>query len=98
MAKVSLDEEFLRWWERSLEEHGYDLDKKQVKVLAHPAKSLYHVYSYHEFFNAMRRGEYAPLIAYQFAYHICNKSRLEELADREADHQAKVIPFPRKKS
>jgi len=48
---------------------------------------------YPEFFNAMRRGEYGPLLAYGFAYQICNKSRLEELLDPEA----KIISFPRKK-
>lgn len=26
---MSLDEKFLQWWERSLEEKGYDMDKKQ---------------------------------------------------------------------
>jgi len=86
-----LDEGFLQWWEQDLEKEGYDIHKKQVRVLAHPAKNLYHVYSYHEFFNAMRRGEYAALMTYHFAYRIC-KSRLEELTDKEAE----IISFPRK--
>jgi len=43
MTKVKLDEEFLQWWERGLEEEGYDLYKKQLKLLVDPTKSLYHV-------------------------------------------------------
>jgi len=35
---VKLDEEFLQWWERSLEEQGYDIHKKQVKE--NPEKQL----------------------------------------------------------
>ncbi len=91
MTKVKLDEEFLQWWERGLEEEGYDLHKKQLKVLADPTKSLYHVYSYHEFFNAMRRGEYAALLAYHFAYSICNRSRLEKIVQ-----EGKIIPFKKR--
>lgn len=91
MKKAEVDEDFLQWWERSLEEKGYNVNKKQLKVLAHPAKNLYHVYSYHEFFNAMRKGEYIPLMAYRLAYHICSRSRLEELAEG-----AEIISFPRR--
>jgi len=92
MSKLRIDEDFLQWWKKGLEEEGHDLYKKQIRVLAHPEKKLYHVYSYHELFNAMRRGEHGPLLAYQVAYQICNQSRLEALAQEEAE----IIPFPRK--
>ncbi|GEM_PF-5088782 len=93
MSRQLIDEEFLQWWERSLEKQGYDLDEKQIRALVQPGKELYHVYSYHDFFKAVRKGEYWPLVAYNFAYQMCNQSRLEELAQGEA----KIIPFPRKK-
>ncbi|MEK6939919.1 MAG: hypothetical protein AABX31_04275 [Nanoarchaeota archaeon] len=95
MAKkqVTLDEEFLQWWERGLEEKGYDLDEKQVRVLAHLGKNLYHVYSYREMFTAMRKGEYGPLLAYHAAYQRYTQSRLEALSENGAE----IIPLPPKK-
>jgi len=92
-SKLRIDEDFLQWWEKSLEKQGYDLDEKKIRVLIRPGKELYQVYSYHEFFNAVRKGEYFPLIAYRFAHQMCNQSRLEEIAGTEAE----IIPFPRKK-
>ncbi|MDP3699209.1 MAG: hypothetical protein Q8R47_06515 [Nanoarchaeota archaeon] len=93
MSKLRIDEDFLEWWGKSLENQGYDLDEKQIRILAQPGKELYHVYSYHDFFDAIRKGEYWPSVAYHFAHQMYNQSRLEELAQREAE----IILFPRKK-
>lgn len=93
MSKQQIDEEFLQWWERDLEEKGYNMGKKQVMVLIHPTDIFQMVYSYHEFFNAIRRQEYGPLLAYNFAYRLCRQSLLETVAQDEA----KIIPFPRRK-
>ncbi len=71
--RVSLDEEFLQWWEQSLEENGYDMNKKQVKVLVNPTDISHTIYSYREMFEGMRRGEYGPLLAYNFAYYLCRR-------------------------
>lgn len=71
MAKkeLNLDEKFLEWWEKGLEKEGYDLDKEQVQALAGETDMVLKVYTYREFFQAMREGEYGPLLGYRAAYN-----------------------------
>ena len=89
----TIDEEFLQWWEKRLEEDGHDLDRPQLRIAAHPTKvHLQNVYSYREFFQAVREREYWPLVAYQVAYHFTGhkyKSPQEEIPDN-------VLAFPGK--
>lgn len=95
MVKINLDEEFLEWWERNLEKEGYDMDEKQLRFLTDPAQNLYCNYSYRNFFQAVRREEYGPLMAYNFAHQMYIKSKLEEVIKQEA---AKIISSSQKKS
>lgn len=103
MSKAGLDEDFLRWWATRLEKKGIDLDEKQVKISAHPPSTppaevhLYQVYSYNECFEAMRRGDYWPLVSYAVAYRGCCQSILEDQANADSEI---VLPWkkPAKKS
>ena len=89
--ELNLDEQFLQWWEQKLVEDGCDLDELQIKIAVHPtAIHLQKLYSYRDFFQAVRKGEYWPLCAYHAAYHFVGHRYKQSENDEIIDN---VLPF-----
>lgn len=90
---IALDEDFISWWAEGLEREGCNLDKDTIRIATQQEKPfLFRNYTYREYFDAMRRGEYWPSVTYNLAYTMCWKSVLENMVE---DEGAAVPPWKR---